>query len=351
MRIAAAAVAIWVAILAPVTVEGHQPTQGANHYSTPNTTETYSWSTSSGSVPPSWMTTPFKTTADTYWLASKNDAGPRWAYSATATSNIVRYVTRANTLSTVECPLNVTWDACAAYDSSGHFWFIEFAKDQVNSPWCQDPGIGFTTGCYDVIRASVHELGHQAGLARGSDGNAHSGEGEDWTVVQAGHAPRYPNYGWGTISPRPCDSFELQRRYDVSSSAGLYASCVDHLGSTVVSGGRLKTVLTQGAPSATIVCAGQVTTISGTGKLIGSTVLDKLSGNPLTSRSLSVQRQPSSGGTWTQVYTTTVTSSAAWSKVVGAPNGTWNFKVVYAGETTLAGSESPLKTITWSSTC
>jgi hypothetical protein len=331
------------ALVAPSSVSAHVPTEGVPHYGD-GATDTYKYET----AVPLWLRGPFYDGAVDEWPVGMNSTAPNWSLN-TNSANLVRYLElRSETLDRNECDPDVVWLACAWYDGVGRWGAIEYVNDtQFAGTWCQDTTNTvelFHDGCYNVSRVALHELGHIAGLARMTDGNAHqSSTASETNTVMKGSTPSQPNAGWDSASLKRCDLIELQRRYGVDSYAGSYADCVDHLGAGT-SNGKISTVVTISV-STTLQCVGSAVTFSGSAKLSSDANLADIKGNPLQGRTVSLRRGGSS------VASDTVSSSGAWSLAHTSPAGTYSFDARYAGELSLDADNSATRTVTWSSSC
>jgi hypothetical protein len=335
---------VLLASLVAPAVTAHSPTQTVAHYPA-NGTDKYDFGTGASGA---WLQNAFNTTASSYWPPG-NDRAPTFSYNSSLNSNFVLFVAPNQTGRPDECPSAGGWEACAAYDGAdlNQHWDIIVFNNQ--SEWCQETG--FNSGCNDVPRAALHELGHIAGMARGKDNNSHNSSGEAWTVVQTGHAPTYGNTGWDTHQMQPCDVMGLALAYDVYSFSGSYPNCSDGIPNTL--DGKLKTKITM-ATASQVLCVGTAITISGVASVgLDSTNYRQLSGNPLWNRSIHVQRKLSSqpDTSYVTIATVTATSTGGWSRSVSQSAGAYNFRATYDGETALHSQVSPAVTLTWSSAC
>ena len=162
------------------------PTKGADRYP-PSTVESFAWEIGASDSARAWLRTAFQPAAETNFQGSINNSkAPNFDYNSVST-NLVKFQLRADS----DCDVAILWYACTLYDGDNGWWEQTIYAD--NEKWCQETGI--TSGCLDVVRVAMHELGHAAGLARSADngGNdAHSTESESWTV-RAGRPIFYSN--------------------------------------------------------------------------------------------------------------------------------------------------------------
>jgi hypothetical protein len=343
-----AVLALVAAFTTVSSVSARQPTDTVAHYA-PLADAHYDYGTGATSAAKAWLRDSFNTTASNYWPIG-NDKAPLFSYDSSLEKNWVMFVAPDNTGRPDECPVGGGWEACAAYDganNNNHWDLIAFNN---GSEWCQETG--FNSGCNDIPRAALHELGHMAGMARGKDGNTHNDSGEDWTVVQTGHAPTYGNSGWNTHHMQPCDVLGLALAYDVYTFPGGYPDCAHHIPNNL--DGLLKTKVAKTTGDA-FACPGDPVTFAGTAQIeTDATNYRELSANPLWGRSIVIQRRSAGTSTWSTYATVLAQANGTgtWSKSVTATSGSYEFRGRFAGEAGLHDDNSGFVTITWQSgTC
>ena len=166
-------------------------------------------------------------------------------------------------------------------------WFREQGHvfDWGSLKWCQTYSSP-PNGCFDVETIALDEFGHVEGL----DHHVNYADEHDYSdaVVQTVSRAR-PASGWNTHKFGRCDIATLQREYDVPSTSYKYSTCLD-----------LSTVLSLTA-APTSVAFGGTTTLTATLKVASSASYDRLKGNPVTGRTVTLQRRPSGSTTWTSV--------------------------------------------------
>jgi hypothetical protein len=162
--------------------------------------------------------------------------------------------------------------------------------------WCQsyaDPPFG----CFDAETIALDEFGHVEGL----DHHVNYTDERDYddAIVQTFSRAR-PEAGWNTHRFGTCDIATLQREYDVPNTSARISTCLD-----------LDTLLTIAASPMSIAYAAS-TTLTATLKIAGTTSYDRLRGNPVSGRTVSLQRRPAGGTTWTTIGTMTVGASGTY---------------------------------------
>ena len=157
--------------------------------------------------------------------------------------------------------------------------------------WCQ---IQLVNGCYDAETIALDEFGHIQVL----DHHVNFGDDRDYTdaVVQRLSRTR-PAEGWNQHVYGRCDVAALQLRYDTVNASADYSSCLD-----------LETVLALSA-SPTSIPYGGTTKLTAVLKVRNIDANQRLRGNPISDRSVKLQRRPP-GGSWTTVATMVQTGSA-----------------------------------------
>ena len=152
--------------------------------------------------------------------------------------------------------------------------------------WCQ----AFTTwpnGCFDVENIMLDEFGHVEILNH--HGN-YPGESDYTDAVVQELSRTKPSAGWNAHAFGRCDVASLQMQYDMQGWGAKYSTCLD-----------LVTTLTVGA-SAGYVPYGGTVTLTAALKVADNAAYSRLALNPVSLRTVSLQRRPP-GGTWTTVGT------------------------------------------------
>jgi len=298
-----------VVIPAAVAAHGPDPLFGTRPWNA-NQVVPYTWQ--SGAVPPSWMQPGLDAGAG-------DVAESRHSRAAT-------FVRQSGAASTVAygaympCPSYAI--ACAdrtgVPTSFAGLWFRVqgWAFDWGTMRWCQAQST-FTDGCYDVENIALDELGHIEILGH----HVNYDDGSDFTdaVVQASAHSR-PRAGWNQHAFGDCDVARLQLEYERVSPSDLVSTCLS-----------LASVATLTA-SPTSAYSGTTVAFSATLKItVDATNNRALSGDPLSDRTLLLQRRAVGSTTWTTV--TTMTPSASTEGLYNAlwsPTATYDWRVLFA---------------------
>jgi hypothetical protein len=188
--------------------------------------------------------------------------------------------------------------ACFTRDAPDGFtmWFREHGRvfDWGTLKWCQM----YTTapnGCYDAETVALDEFGHIEGLGH----HVNYSDERDYTdaVVQTFSRTK-PREGYDMHVLGVCDVARLQVRYDTQHPSFLYSTCLD-----------LATELSL-SRSASFVPYGGSVTFTALLELITDADYGRLSGNPVSRRTIKLQRRPPGGTTWTTIATMAYTTPA-----------------------------------------
>jgi hypothetical protein len=196
--------------------------------------------------------------------------------------------------------------------------------------WCQfwsDP----PDGCYDAENIALDEFGHVQVLGH----HVNNATGSDYldAVVQTFSRTK-PRTGWNVHSYGRCDRATLQLKYDVRFFASGYSTCLD-----------LNSTLSITASDLSIPYRGSVTFTS---LLRVATAADyeRLSGNPVSQRTVILQRRPP-GGTWTTFDTMEPAAAAGTYTYTISLTTTYEWRALFRTPSTegLNGSTSPGVTV------
>ncbi len=193
--------------------------------------------------------------------------------------------------------------------------------------WCQAYASA-PSGCYDAETIALDEFGHVEGL----DHHVNYADGSDYedAVVQTFSRTK-PSAGWNRHKFGTCDTATLQRQYDMASWTDRYSTCLD-----------VSTGLTIGA-SATTVLTGGATTITASLRVTDLDSYVRLGGNPISGRTVTLQRRTPGASTWTTVGTMAVGSSAGTYVTTQKVNADTEFRATFTSPSNegLRGSVSP----------
>ena len=310
-RIAGLAVGALLAVgtSGPALAHGPDPLFGSTRWN-PNQVVPYTWQ--SGAVPPSWMQAALD--------AGAGDVGEsRESRAAT----FVRQAGAASTFAYVSympCPSYAI--ACADRNgvpsSFNGLWFRVqgWVFDWGTMRWCQAQS-PWTDGCYDAENIALDELGHIEILGH----HVNYDDGSDFTdaVVQASAHSR-PKAGWNQHAFGDCDVARLQLEYERLTPSDPVSPCLS-----------LTSVATLTA-SPTSAYSGTTVAFSATLKIsVDATNNRALSGDPLSDRTLLLQRRAVGATTWSTV--TTLTPSASTEGLYNglwSPTATYDWRVLFA---------------------
>jgi hypothetical protein len=207
-----------------------------------------------------------------------------------------------------------------------HGWPFDWG----NLRWCQGPSAP-ANGCYDAENVALDEFGHIEMLGHHVN-NADESDFLD-SVVQFAARSR-PKVGWNEHVFGRCDVARLQLEYALSSSADKLSTCLS-----------LQTSLSIVAADTAII-PGSSVRVSGNLKIATSSSAKMLSGDPLSSRSIALQRRVPGATSWSTIGTLAANSSAGSYGLTITPPQTYEYRLLFAtppGEGLLASSSSPVR--------
>lgn len=198
--------------------------------------------------------------------------------------------------------------------------------------WCQfydDP----PNGCFDARTVALHEFGHVQALQHSSVQPPH-------TVMQPISLAK-PKDHYNARDFGPCDVAGLQIRYEPLSPSTPISTCLS-----------LASDLTL-ATSGTAVSSGEYVTLTAT-LLIDPTVsFAKLAGDPLSGRSVILQRRSPGTSSWTNVSAMSAGSAEGRYRLTVKPAATYEWRAVFSepADEGLHGSTSGLIKVTVAYEC
>lgn len=286
----------------------------------------YTWA--SGQVPPSW-------------LAAAIDLGAADS-NASRGSRAAIFIRQASAPSTVAYG---GWVPCSSYgiacmnrtgvpDAFAGIWFRPHGAvlDWGTLRWCQAQSTA-TNGCYDARRVALDEFGHVQILGH-HENYADERDYLDAIVQFAGRAK--PREGWDYHVYGRCDVARLQLEYELQTASSPVSTCLS-----------LSTSLTIGTTSA-YVSPGTSTKLTGALEIAVSTAAKRLSGDPLSRRTILVQRREIGGTTWSNVGTLAVASGDGNYSLTISPKSSGDYRLVFDAPSSegLRDSTSSVLTIT-----
>ena len=328
-RVAAATLAIvsLVSVASPVAAHGPDPTLSG--FFGANQDLRYRWR--SGSEPSSVIKTAIQSAAADA-TASRGSKAASFTYDSGG-ANPIGYGAGAT------CGVNGL--ACFTRNAPSGFtmWFREQGHvfDWGTLKWCQSYGTA-PNGCYDARTIALDEFGHVEGLGHHVNYADNSDYGD--AVVQT-YSRTKPQSGWNTHAFGRCDVAALQLEYDMASTSAKYSTCL-----------HLSTVLTL-APSTSTVAPGGVVAITGTLKVGSSSSYEQLVGNPVSGRTVTLQRRSVGTTAWTTVGSMGSGPSAGTYVTNQAPTVDTESRAVFSTPSGdgLIGTTSPTVRVSIGSTC
>jgi hypothetical protein len=318
-----AVIAIGALLAGSAGVTAHAPDPIFSGRWNQNQALTFAWR--AGSVPATGYQTAIKAAAADA-SASRASQAATFSYAA-GSGNLIGYGTAATCGS-----LGI---ACFTRNAPTSFtmWMREQGHkfDWGSLRWCQ----AYTSapdGCYDVENIMLDEFGHVEIL------NHHDNytNGTDYTdaVVQAGSRTK-PTSGWNAHAFARCDIASLQVQYDMLSWGAKYSTCLD-----------LATTLGLAA-SPTAVSRGGTVTLTATLKVADVSSYVRLGLNPISSRTVTLQRRAAGTSTWSTAGTMAIGSTSGTYRMSFSLTATTEFRAVFAkpADEGLRAATSPVVTV------
>ncbi len=284
----------------------------------------YQWMT--GATPPSWMATAIDAGAHDIG-SSKNSRAATFTRVSTSDSQIAYGGAVPCSSYGIAC-MNRT----GVPDSFNGMWFRPYgwAFDWGTLRWCQGQTTP-TTGCYDAENVALDEFGHIEML--GHHVNLDDESDFQDAVVQFA-ARSKPKAGWDEHVLGRCDVARLQLEYALESSGDKVSTCLS-----------LATSLSVIASSTTI-DAGSSVRITGTLKVAVASAARSLSGDPLSGRTITLQRRLPGATSWSTFGTLAGNSTAGSYGLTLTPSTTYDYRLVFtapSGEGLLGATSSTVR--------
>lgn len=346
ISLARAAVAAMAILLLSATVaSAHTQVAGAVRNYSQDTALPYKW----GGPYPTWFTGAMGSAFGIDWTNStyNNSRKPTFSYSASGAGTVIH----DSTTGVFGCD-SVAWIGCAAGWglTTWRVWVRDFAKAPALPAykWVQTTGTCSNT-CFDLRRVALHEIEHVTLAVSG-----HDSQGETNTIM-ASTTPSSPTTGWATHHIQKCDAAAAQILYDVANTAGVYADCFDHIAGHGVNG--LISSASASAPIASA-CYGTALSITGRLEIQANANYGHLGGNPLSSRTVFIDRKLRAASTWTVDDASAAASNSAgnnWSRSftqTGSSGSiTYDYRAHYKGEAGVDPVYSSVVSLTWRYPC
>jgi hypothetical protein len=315
---------------APAAAHSPDPLLGATAWGQDQVVP-YTWA--SGQVPPSWLATAIdQGAADSN--ASRGSRAAIFTRQSSAPSKIAYGGSVPCSSYGIAC-MNRT----GVPDDFEGMWFRPHGAvlDWGTLKWCQAQFTALN-GCYDARRVALDEFGHIQILGH----HVNFADESDYTdaIVQfAGRSK--PKEGWDYHVYGRCDVARLQLEYELQSSSSSVSTCLS-----------LSTSLTIGTTSA-YVSPGGSTKITGAFEIAVSSTAKRMSGDPLSNRSIKVQRREIGSTTWSTVGTMSAATGAGNYQLTIKPASTGDYRLFYDAPTSegLKDSTSSVLTITVTVMC
>lgn len=184
--------------------------------------------------------------------------------------------------------------------------------------WCEFYDGDAPNGCYDLEMVTLHEFGHAQSLGHADEADIDSYTD---TVMHATGLHSKAKLGWNQHVFGRCDVARLQIRYEPLTSSTPISTCLD-----------LPTDLTF-SPGSGNIAYGSNVTLTAKLKIGADAAYANLAGEPLSGRSVVLQRRAVGGSAWTTigemtpvtddtgryVKTMTLTATYDWRASFGAP--------------------------------
>ncbi len=296
----------------PALAHGPDPVLGTATWGQ-NEVVPYHWS--SIGVPPSWMAAAIE--------AGAGDVGESRASRAAV---FVRAASAPATIAYGGSYVPCSWYGIACMDrtgmSNGTFgvWFRPqgWAFDWGYLRWCQ----GLSTpanGCYDAENVALDELGHVEILGH----HVNYSDESDFTDAVVQYAARSrPSTGWNQHAFGRCDVARLQLEYERSNPSSPVSTCLSLATTAVLS------------PSAISVWIGETVRYNATLRINSTTSGGRMAGDPLSDRTLLLQRRAIGSTAWTTAGTLTPSASTEGVySLTWSPTTTYDWRVIFSAPT------------------
>ena len=290
----------------PVLAHGPDPLLGTQPWNA-NQVVTYQWM--SGAMPPSWMATAIDDGAADI-AVSKASRAATFARASSSNSEIAYGGA---------VPCDAYGIACmnrsGVPDSFAGMWFRPYGWpfDWGTLRWCQGQASP-TNGCYDAENVALDEFGHIEMLGH----HVNLSDESDFSdaVVQFAARSR-PKTGWDQHLLGRCDVARLQLEYGLSSSGDRVSTCLSLATSLSLIAG------------ATTIDIGSSVRMTGTFKVASASAARTLSGDPLSGRTITLQRRLPGATSWSTFGTLANNSTPGSYGLTISPSTTYDYRLLF----------------------
>ena len=281
-----------------------------------------------GSVPPSWMAVAIDAGAADVGQSRNSGAA---TFTRVSSSNSRIAYGGAN-----PCPSYgiACMDRTGVPDKFAGMWFRPqgWPFDWGTLRWCQ----GLTSpanGCYDAENVALDEFGHIEILGHHVN---YSDESDFLDSVVQYAARSRPKPGWNEHVFGRCDVARLQLEYALEASDDLVSTCLSLATSLSI------------VPSTTQVQTGQAVRITGNFKVAIVSGARSLSGDPLSGRTIYLQRRALGASTWSSILVVPPATTAGNYGVNLTPASTYDYRLLFSASSNegLVGTVSSVVRIT-----
>lgn len=267
---------------------------------------TYRWK--SDAVPPAWARSPLQSGADDATQTSISSS-PRFVYRSDGANSVAYTGSLPSFCSNAAI-------ACARR-SMPSYWGVWIRPHGTDLPWgtlrwCQKTSS--SSGCLDIRRVILHELGHIAGLDHPSSAGFTLAVNDS---VMQGITPMRPQAGASRHAFGRCDVATLQELYDTPDNQTGISTCNDV---------ATRVILAASSPS---VRRGSTVKLTATLNVTGNSAFRQLAGNPLNGRTVMLKyRRAGSAAAWSTVWMRSLYSGGRYEVTI-TPGATWEFQAVF----------------------
>jgi hypothetical protein len=281
-----------------------------------------------GSVPPAWMATAIDAGAADVG-ESRNSRAATFTRVSTADSRIAYGAANPCPSYGIAC-----MDRTGVPNRFAGMWFRPqgWPFDWGTLRWCQ--GLPSpANGCYDAENVALDEFGHIEILGH----HVNFSDESDFldSVVQYAARSR-PKPGWNEHVFGRCDVARLQLEYELRASGDPVSTCLSLATSLSI------------VPSTTQLSTGQAVRITGNFKVAVASAARSLSGDPLSGRTIYLQRRALGASTWSSILVIPPATTPGSYAVTLTPATTYDYRLLFSASSHegLAGTVSGVVRIT-----